>query len=59
MREGRKREVRRLFDAVGHPVRRLVRERLGPISLGRLPIGQWRELTGQELERLRGTDSEP
>jgi 23S rRNA pseudouridine2605 synthase len=39
MREGRKREVRRLLDAVGHPVRRLVRERLGPIRLGDLPGG--------------------
>lgn len=54
MREGRKREVRRLFDAVGHPVRRLVRERLGPISLGELRAGQWRELRPEELESLRG-----
>lgn len=53
MREGRKREVRRLFDAVGHPVRRLVRERLGPISLGDLPRGKWRELRPEELEALR------
>lgn len=53
MREGRKREVRRLFDAVNHPVRRLVRERLGPISLGDLPPGKWRELRADELEALR------
>lgn len=55
MREGRKREVRRLLDAVGHPVRRLVRERLGPVSLGALPEGEWRELTADEVERLRTT----
>ncbi len=54
MREGRKREVRRLMDAVGHPVRRLVRERLGPVSLGDLPEGEWRELREREVEALRG-----
>jgi 23S rRNA pseudouridine2605 synthase len=53
MREGRKREVRRIFDALEHPVRRLVRERLGPISLGDLPPGAWRELTAVEVEALR------
>jgi 23S rRNA pseudouridine2605 synthase len=54
MREGRKREVRRIFDAVGHPVRRLVRERLGPVALGGLGPGSWRELTPAEVEALRG-----
>ena len=53
MREGRKREVRRLFDAVGHPVHRLVRERLGPVRLGELPEGEWRELSAEEVEALR------
>ncbi|MGK7311379.1 MAG: pseudouridine synthase [Candidatus Longimicrobiales bacterium M2_2A_002] len=53
MREGRKREVRRLFDAVGHPVGRLVRERLGPVTLGDLPEGEWRELTEAEVEAVR------
>ncbi|HSH46840.1 MAG TPA: pseudouridine synthase, partial [Longimicrobiales bacterium] len=53
MREGRKREVRRLFDAVDHPVRRLVRERLGPIKLGDLESGRWRELTPREIAALR------
>ncbi len=53
MREGRKREVRRIFDALGHPVRRLIRERLGPISLGALPPGEWRELSREETEALR------
>lgn len=55
VREGRKREVRRIFDAVGHPVRRLVRERLGPISLGDLAPGAWRELTAREVNALRRT----
>lgn len=53
MREGRKREVRRIFDALGHPVRRLVRERLGPIALGDLPAGAWRELAPAEVAALR------
>ncbi len=56
MREGRKREVRRLFDAVGHPVRRLVRERLGPVTLGGLPPGEWRELEAGEVAALRGLE---
>jgi 23S rRNA pseudouridine2605 synthase len=53
LREGRKREVRRMFDALGHPVRRLVRERLGPVSLGDLAAGAWRELAPREVEALR------
>ena len=46
--EGRKREVRRLCAAVGLEVDRLVRTRYGPIRLGTLPSGQWRELTHSE-----------
>ena len=62
--EGRKREVRRLLAAVGHPVRRLVRERYGPIRLGSLEAGKWRELTKTEINQLRRTvgetpDAEP
>jgi 23S rRNA pseudouridine2605 synthase len=53
IREGRKREVRRIFEALGHPVRRLVRERLGPIALGGLPPGEWRDLTPEEVDALR------
>jgi 23S rRNA pseudouridine2605 synthase len=56
MREGRKREVRRIFDAVGHPVRRLVRERLGPIELGDLPAGRWRALSDREVAALRSVE---
>lgn len=51
--EGRKREVRRLLEAVGHPVRRLVRVRFGPISLGDLPRGGLRPLTEDEISLLR------
>ena len=53
LREGRQREVRRLLDAVGHPVRRLRRVRFGPVRLAGLRPGGWRELTGAEIEALR------
>jgi 23S rRNA pseudouridine2605 synthase len=53
MTEGRKREVRRILDAVGLPVARLVRVRVGPVRLGRLRPGEVRELAPQELLELR------
>ncbi len=52
LREGRKREVRRLFDAVGHAVEHLTRVRFGPITLGGLGLGEWRDLTDYEVEAL-------
>ncbi|MFQ5460092.1 MAG: pseudouridine synthase [Anaerolineae bacterium] len=53
LREGRKRQIRRMLDAVGHPVRGLVRVRIGPLVLGDLPEGQARRLTPEERTRLR------
>jgi 23S rRNA pseudouridine2605 synthase len=52
LREGRWREVRRLCDAVGHPVDKLMRVRVGPIALGTLPVGRWRALEPGELKAL-------
>jgi 23S rRNA pseudouridine2605 synthase len=52
MGEGRKREVRRLLAAVGLPVRRLIRVRVGPVKLGSLKAGHVRELSPEELRRL-------
>ena len=52
MVEGRKREVRRMMEAVGYPVVRLVRTRIGPLRLGRLGTGQVRMLTAQEVRAL-------
>ncbi|WP_322802582.1 pseudouridine synthase [Thermoflexus sp.] len=53
MREGKKRQIRRIAARLGHPVRRLIRIRIGPVTLGRLRPGQWRPLTPQELRQLR------
>ena len=51
--EGRQRQVRKMFDAVGHPVVRLKRVRIGPIEDPDMPSGHWRELTPQEVARLQ------
>ncbi len=50
--EGRNRQVRRMLDAVGHPVRRLVRTRIGPVADRGLAPGTWRELTRAEVRAL-------
>ena len=49
--EGRNRQIRRMCEAVGHPVTRLVRTRIGPIRDHRLAPGAWRELTADEVRR--------
>ncbi len=51
--EGRKRQVRRMMEEIGHPVRRLRRVRLGPLTLAGLPAATYRPLSGEELLRLR------
>lgn len=51
--EGRKRQVKRMFNHVGHPVLQLQRQAFGPLELGDLPIGEWRYLTEAEVEALR------
>jgi len=58
MTEGRKREVRRMFDVVGHPVRRLVREAIGPIRDRQLKPGEWRELSVTEVRSLYAAATE-
>ena len=51
--EGRNRQVRRMCDAVGHPVVRLIRTRIGPLADRSLAPGAWRELTGNEVRSLQ------
>ena len=53
LHEGRKRQVRRMLDAVGHPVLRLERVAFGPLRLGDLPLGRHRRLKPAEVEQLR------
>ena len=55
IREGRNRQVRRMLEAVGHPVKKLARVGIGPLSDRGLKPGTWRELTAQELRVLRQT----
>ncbi|MEZ5282918.1 MAG: hypothetical protein R2770_20875 [Acidimicrobiales bacterium] len=50
--EGRNRQVRRMCESVGHPVKRLVRTRIGPLTDPKLKPGQWRELTSEEVRSL-------
>jgi pseudouridine synthase len=53
LREGRKRQIRRMCDKVGHAVLKLCRIRLGPIQLGSLPPGKWRKLKTAEIRALK------
>ncbi len=53
LREGKKRQIRHMTAAVGLPTLRLVRVAIGPVRLGSLRPGEWRELTSSEVGRLR------
>jgi len=53
--QGINRQIRRMFAALGWDVKRLTRTRLGPLRLGRLPRGGWRELSAKEVDLLRRT----
>ena len=50
--EGKNREVRRMMEAVGFTVLKLVRTRIGHLTLAGLEVGRWRELTSAELDRF-------
>ena len=52
--EGRNRQVRRMCDAIGHPVQRLVRTRIGPVRDTNLAPGRWRTLSADEVRSLAG-----
>jgi pseudouridine synthase len=53
LREGRNRQVRRMTAAIGHPTLRLVRIRIGGLTLDGLDPGQWRDISREELEAIR------
>ena len=59
IREGRKRQVRRMCEAVGHPVLALRRVAFGPLALGDLPPGRHRRLTRTEVDALRAASRVP
>jgi 23S rRNA pseudouridine2605 synthase len=56
--EGRNRQVRRMCEAVGHPVVRLVRTRIGPLVDRRLRPGEWRPLSAVEIQQLQATSGD-
>jgi len=53
LREGRKRQIRRMLAALGHPVRRLIRVRMGSLELATLEPGKWRPLAPREVRQLQ------
>jgi pseudouridine synthase len=53
IREGRNRQVRNMCEAIGHPVDHLKRVAIGPIKDSKLKLGAWRDLTEDEVARLR------
>lgn len=53
LREGRKRQIKRVAKHIGHPVLQLQRARMGKLTLGDLPLGQWRHLSDKEVEELK------
>ena len=57
--EGRNRFVRRMLEAIGHPVVRLRRTRVGQLELGELPAGRWRKLQAAEMDRLFASSGRP
>ncbi len=52
--EGRNRQIKRMLERVGHPVRQLRRTRYGPLTVDGLAPGEWRELRRDEIDQLRG-----
>jgi 23S rRNA pseudouridine2605 synthase len=51
--EGRNQQIRRMFDAIGHSVVKLLRSQIGPIEIGPLRVGDWRHLTAREISQLK------
>ena len=58
IREGRNRQVRRMCEAVGHPVKKLARKRIGPLTDRQLKPGEWRDLRPEEVRALQKAASD-
>ena len=58
IREGRNRQVRRMCEAVGHPVNKLARKRIGPLTDRQLKVGEWRDLRPEEVRALQKAASD-
>lgn len=59
LREGRNREVRKIFEALGHKTLRLIRVAVGPVKLSELAAGRWRELSRKEIAALAASAAAP
>jgi 23S rRNA pseudouridine2605 synthase len=59
LHEGRNQQIRRMFDAIGHSVLKLSRERIGALTDSRLKPGEWRPLTPIEVKKLLRSSAEP
>ena len=59
VREGRNRQVRKMCEAIGHPVTHLKRIAIGPLRDTTLKLGHWRELAPEEVRRLRAATDAP
>ena len=59
LHEGRKRQVKRVAKQLGHPVKRLIRVRVGHIQLGNLKAGEWRRLTAREIAEMKQETGAP
>lgn len=57
LHEGKKRQIRHMCAALGHPVKRLIRVRMGFLKLGNLKIGEWRKLSKDEVAQLKNSAS--
>jgi pseudouridine synthase len=53
LHEGRKRQIRRVAKSLGHPVRQLIRTRIGPLHMGKIQPGEWRHLNEGEIAELK------
>jgi len=57
--EGRNRQIRKMCEAIGHPVIELSRISIGNVSIGSLPVGKWRYLTEKEIQSLMNIKEKP